>query len=87
MGAALNSVNKFLAVVNVYNATGEGEVWCALNTTATVPAGSSFAATSSDMVVQNKDYARWVKAGDVLHFVTAHDGTDVGVMFYAMPAD
>lgn len=87
LGAALNTVNKFLAIVNVYNATGEGEVWCALNNTATVPAGSSFAATNSDMIVQNKDYARWVKAGDVLHFVTATAATDVSVMFYAMQAD
>lgn len=87
LGAALNSVNKFLAIVSVYNATGEGEVWCALNTAATVPAGASFAATASDMIVQNKDYARWVKAGDVLHFLSPVAGTNVSVMFYAMPAD
>ena len=87
MGAALNSVNKYLAVITVYNATGEGEVWCANNTTATVPAGASFAATNSDLIVQNRDYAREVKAGDVLHFITGQTGTDVSVIFYALPAN
>ena len=87
LGAALNSVNKFLAIVQVYNATGEGEVWCANNNTASVPAGASFAATNSDLIVQNVNYARWVKAGDVLHFLSPVADTDVCVMFYAMPAD
>jgi hypothetical protein len=87
LGAAHSNINKFLAVVQVYNATHEGEVWCALNTTAAVPAGASFAATNSDLIVQNKDYARWVKAGDVLHFLSPVASTDVSVMFYAMPAD
>ena len=87
MGMALDTVNKFLAIVSIYNATGEGEVWCANNTAATVPAGASFAATSSDLIVQNKDYAREVKAGDVLHFLSPVAGTDVSVIFYALPAN
>lgn len=87
VGAPLNTVNKFLAIVQVYNATGEGEVWCANNKTATVPAGASFAATNSDLIVQNVNYARWVKAGDIMHFLSPVADTDVCVMFYAMPAD
>jgi hypothetical protein len=87
MGAPLDTVNKFLAVISVYNATGEGEVWCANNATAAKPAGSSFAATTSDMIVQNKDYAREVKAGDVLHFYSPVADTDVSVIFYALPAN
>ncbi len=87
LGAALDTVNKFLAIVEIYNATGEGEVWCANNATAAVPAGSSFAATNSDLIIQNKDYAREVKAGDVLHFLSPVAATDVSVMFYALPAN
>jgi hydrogenase maturation factor HypF (carbamoyltransferase family) len=87
MGAALDKVNKYLAIVSVYCATVEGEVWCALNATAAVPAGSSFAANTSDMIVQNKDYAREVKAGDVLHFISPQAATDVSVIFYALPAN
>jgi hypothetical protein len=87
LGAALNSVNKFLAIVTIYNATGEGEVWCANNTAASAPVGATFAATASDLIVQNRDYARWVKAGDVLHFLSPVADTDICVMFYAMQAD
>lgn len=87
MGAALNSVNKFLAIVTVYHSSGEGEVWCANNATAAVPAGSSFAATNSELIVQNRDYAREVKAGDVLHFLSPVSATDVSVIFYALPAN
>jgi hypothetical protein len=87
MGAALDTVNKYLAIITVYNATGEGEVWCANNATAAKPAGSSFASTTSDMIVQNRDYAREVKAGDVLHFFTTQTSTDVSVIFYALPAN
>jgi hypothetical protein len=87
MGAALNTVNKFLAIISVYNTTEEGEVWCANNVTAAVPAGSSFASSNSEMIVQNKDFAREVKAGDVLHFITGQTGTDVSVIFYALPAN
>ena len=87
MGAALDTVNKFLAIVQVFDATGEGEVWCANNKTAAVPAGSSFAATNSDLIVQNKDYAREVKAGDVMHFLSPVGSTDICVIFYALPAN
>ena len=87
VGTVLNSVNKFLMIVDCYNATGEGEVWVANNHTAAGPAGSSFAATNSDLVVQNKYYAREVKAGDVVHFYAPAANTSVGVIFYALPAN
>lgn len=86
MGAPLNQVNKFLVIVDVYNATSLGRVWCANNETAAIPAGATFAATNSDLVVQNKYYARLVNAGDVLSFIATDAATDICVMFYAMPA-
>lgn len=84
IGAPLNSVNKFLAVIQV---EANASVWCALNTAAAVPAGSTFAASDSDLIIGSEYYAREVKAGDVLHFLAPVAGTDICVMFYALPAN
>lgn len=83
IGAPLNQVNRFLAVINV---EANLSVWCALNATAAVPAGASFAATTSDLIIGSEFYAREVKAGDVLHFLAPTAGTDISVLFYALPA-
>lgn len=83
IGAPLNQVNRFLAIIQV---KANLEVWCALNATAAVPAGSSFAATTSDLIIGSEYYAREVKAGDVLHFFAPTAATDVSVLFYALPA-
>lgn len=84
MGAPLNSVNKFLAVIQV---EANASVWCALNATAAVPAGSTFASTTSELIIGGEYYAREVKAADVLHFIAPVAGTDVSVVFYALPAN
>lgn len=84
MGAALNTVNKFLAVIQV---EGNASVWCALNATAAVPAGTTFAATNSELIIGGQYYAREVKAGDVLHFLAPVAATDISIMFYAMAAN
>lgn len=84
MGAALNSVNKFLAVIQV---EANASVWCALNETAAVPAGTTFAATTSELIIGGEYYAREVRAGDVLHFIAPVAATDISVTFYAMPAN
>lgn len=55
-------------------------VWVANNATAAVPAGATFAATSSEM----NPAACLVRAGDVLSFITATVNTDVSVLFYAL---
>ena len=83
LGAALNEVNKFLAVIQV---EANLSVWCALNATAAVPAGSTFAATTSELIIGGEYYAREVKAADVLHFIAPTAGTDISVVFYALPA-
>ncbi len=83
MGAALNTVNRFLAVIQV---EANLSVWLALNTTAAVPAGASFAATASDLIIGGQYYAIDVKAGDVMHFLAPTAGTDILVKFYALPA-
>ena len=84
MGAALDTVNKWLAVIQV---EANLSVWFALNATAAVPAGASFAATTSDLIIGSEYYGVEVKAGDVMHFLAPVAGTDILVKFYALPAN
>jgi hypothetical protein len=71
---------RYKAVIKVKN-----DVWVALNATAAVPAGSTFAATTSELAVPGPPgLSREVKAGDVLHFFTATASTDVSVALYAL---
>jgi len=73
------SAPRFKALMKVkYTA----EVWVALNQTAAVPAGDTFAATTSELI--NGTLIREVKAGDVLHFFTATATTDISVTLYAI---
>lgn len=68
-----------LAIVRVkYDA----EVYMAVNNTATVPAGASFAATDSELVEPHPGIGRVVKEGDELHFITPDASTGVTVLFY-----
>lgn len=83
IGAPLNQVNRFLAIVQV---EANLSVWSALNATAAVPAGGTFAATTSELIIGGEYYAREVKAGDVMHFLAPTAGTDISVVFYALPA-
>jgi len=83
IGAPLNTNNRFLAIVQV---KANISVWCAVNAVAAVPAGSTFASVSSDLIVGGEYYAREVKAGDVLHFITPTASTEVSVVFYALQA-
>lgn len=84
LGAPLNTVNKWLAIIQV---EANLSVWFALNATAAVPAGSTFAATTSDLIIGTEYYGVEVKAGDVMHFYAPVAGTDIMVKFYALPAN
>ncbi len=83
MGAPLNQINKWLAIIQV---EANLSVWFALNATAAVPAGSTFAQTTSDLIIGTEYYAVEVKAADVMHFFAPTAGTDIMVKFYALPA-
>ncbi len=72
---------RYKAVMKVEE---NGIVWVAINGTAAVPAGATFAATTSELITDAKSLCREVKAGDVLHFFTATASTDVSVVLYAM---
>ena len=84
IGAPLDTINKFLAIVQV---EANLSVWSALNAVAAVPAGTTFAATTSELIIGGEYYAREVKAGDVMHFLAPTAGTDISVVFYALPAN
>lgn len=83
IGAPLNEVNKWMAVIQV---EANLSVWFAIGATAAVPAGGTFAATDSDLIIGGEYYAVLVNAGDVLHFLAPTAGTDIMVKFYTMPA-
>lgn len=53
--------------------------WVALNATAAVPAGATFASTTSEL----NPGARVVSGGDVIHVITASATSEVGVSLYA----
>lgn len=61
--------------------TPNNNVWFAVNGTAAVPAGSSFAATTSELLDNNVCEYK-VKSGDTLHFFTAASSVVISVAFY-----
>ena len=83
IGSPLNQVNRFIAIIQV---EANLSVWFALNATAAVPVGSTFAATTSELIIGGEYFAREVKAADVMHFIAPTAGTDISVVFYALPA-
>jgi hypothetical protein len=72
--------NKVRAVIRT-----TGDVWVAVNKTAAVPAGSSFAQATSELVTNTEGKCYDLKVGDVLHFFSKTATTpSVSVAFYAM---
>ena len=70
--------NKFIAVITCEQGK---KVYAALNATAAVPAGTSLAASTSALLpIQS---ARYVKAGDVIHIISAA-AADVSIEFYGV---
>lgn len=72
---------RYKAVMKVESA---GLVYVANNGTAAVPVGSTFAASTSELITDAKALCREVKAGDILSFITAGTDIDVSVAFYAL---
>lgn len=73
------SFNKFMAVITC---TQDTDVFMALNATAAVPVGTTFAASTSELI-PNGYIAKMVKSTDVLHFISASTPS-VTVAFYAI---
>lgn len=68
--------------IAIFSFQSGASVWVANNATAAKPVGSTFATVSSEL----NPVARYVKAGDVLHFLTGDTSAQVGVTFYALPS-
>ena len=68
--------NKWLAI---FSPQVGSSIWIANNATAAIP-GASFAAATS----KNNPTARMVSGGDVLSFITADNGSTIGVELYAL---
>ncbi len=79
MGAITANVkNKYVAVIT----SAAAATYMAVNATAAKPVGGTFASVASGMLPTGQPYARYVNAGDVLHFIS-NAGSDVTVEFYA----
>lgn len=68
----------------IIKAETDAVVWVAADAVAAAPSGASFASVSSEMIPINGELCREVKAGTVLHFITAGTNIDVSVVFYAI---
>lgn len=72
--------NKMMAVIRT-----TGDVWVAVNKSATVPAGTSFASANAELITNVNGKSFLVNVGDVLNFYAAATPS-ISVTFYAMPA-
>jgi hypothetical protein len=71
------TIPQTLAVFSYQNAT---TTWVAVNGTAAVPAGATFAATTSEI----NPPAKLVNGGDIIHFFSAAGTAGVSVAFYSV---
>lgn len=78
LGGLSFALNSEPVLIAIFSYTPGAEVWVANGATATVPVGSSFAITSSEL----NPAGREVKGGDVLHFYTAGSTVNVSISFY-----
>ena len=76
-GAQSTAYAKFYAIMKY---SVDGVVWVANNQTAASPAGAAFAQTTGELNPECK----YVKSGDVLHFITSSDNVEVNVAFFAI---
>jgi hypothetical protein len=76
MGSATPTKNRYLAV---FSYAPSSKVWVANNATATVPAGASFTATSSEL----NPPAKIVAAADVINMICTA-GADVSIALYSL---
>lgn len=75
-----NNKNKVRAVIRT-----TGDVWVAVNKTAAVPAGASFALATSELVTNVLEKSYDVYVGDVLNFFSKAGTTpSISVAFYAL---
>ena len=59
-------------------------VWLAINSTVEAAVGNTFLPTTSELIPNNKEVIRRVKAGQVLEFITTDTSADISLAFYAL---
>lgn len=59
-----------------------GWCWVSRTATAAIPAGGTFAASSSELIVGTIEYKRLVYAGDVISFLTPNTTCDISISLY-----
>lgn len=74
-----DKAQRYKAVITVKNNT-----WIAKNAVAAVPAGATFAETTSKLITAGSTICREVKSGDVLHFFSATAATDISIELFAL---
>ena len=72
---------RFKAIIK---ASADATVYVAVNATAAVPAGDTFAATTSELIPVNGVLCREVWGTDALHFITAGSSDSVTVSLYSV---
>jgi hypothetical protein len=83
MGAnGIYSQSVWLAIITV--SPSSGAVWVAVNAVAAIPVGTTFATSSSFLLVANGYNAIQVNGGDVLHFFSTPATNSVSVRFYSI---
>lgn len=73
--------NKYVAVIRT---TANKDVWVALNASAAVPGGDSFALSTSELSSTGDALGKSCETGDVLHFYTTASDVNISVAFYAV---
>lgn len=85
MGMGGNGIyQKSVWLVLITVAPTTGAVWLAVNAVAAVPVGSTFATTSSVLLVPTVYNAFQVNGGDVLHFFSTPATNSVSVRLYSI---
>lgn len=81
--ASVTVPENFSSWVMYVRVQPNGWLWVSNGSVASVPAGSSFASASSELVCGTIEYRRSVKAGDVISFITENTTCDIEVAFQA----
>ena len=79
MGGLTSNVNAFVAVIT----SDTAGVFVARNATAAVPAGGTFASTTSCLLPTGQPFSRVVFFGDTLSFIATSANSNVCVEFFA----
>lgn len=77
-GGAPSAVYAKMYAIITYSA--DDVVWVARNAVAALPAGAAFALTTGEL----GPVCKYVRAGDVLHFITSENNIVINVAFFAV---